>query len=341
MPDSAANSSPQWGFASAAVALGVGVAIGIAELLAQARPLPRVQHVDLSELRSGLLDGVPIWEPRDPRDDRRGEECAGRPEVLLLGSSIFFGSGVAREESLTPALQAQLPEWCVRNLSRPAYTFSNQAAELQRHLGKPSTPPQVVVWEMWTNSHNGWVVRGSQAYNFSSLTGMAPEVPNPLGLSTGIHLMLFDWLAVYRHVVVHRADAHVPPLFTERQRVLGEVHLSPIVDALAARGTRVVLAMMPGLDAPFDESARDPKFRYAPLVEAVHGRVALVPVAERFAQSGLDHEAVRVDSCCHYNAAGLAELADLLATAIGDPAPDSRPAAEAQTEAAPQSAAPP
>lgn len=334
MPDSAANSRPQWGFAAITIVLGVAFAIGIAELLAQARPLPRVQHVDLSELRSGLLDGVPIWESSDPHDDRRGEDCAGRPEVLLLGSSIFFGSGVERDESLTPALQTQLPEWCVRNLARPAYTFSNQAAELQRYLGLQGSSPQVVVWEIWTNSHNGWVVRGNQAYNFSSLAGIEPQVPNPLGLSPGIHLMMFDWLAVYRHVVVQRADAQVPPLYTERQRILGETHLSPIVDALDARGSRVILAMMPGLDAPFDDSARNPKFRYAPVVEAVHGRVALVPVAERFAQAGLDHEAVRVDPCCHYNPTGLAELADLLATAIGDPAPDTTP----EPTAGPQSA---
>jgi len=324
MSDRPQTQGSQWGFATTSVVLGLGLAAGICEAMARMQALPRVQHVDLGATGGTLVDGVPVWGRSARSDDRRGEPCEGRPEVLLLGSSIFYGSGVDTPDALTPALQARLPDWCVRNLAQPAYTYSNQAAELTQHLATEDPPPRVVVWEIWANSPNDWLVLGDQAYNFSSLAGVPPTLPNPLRLSEGLHQQLFSWLATYRHVVVRRAEKSSSPTYPERLARLGHERLSPTVDALSAKGARVVLALMPGLDAPFATTARDPGFRYEALLQTVEGRVSLVPVAERFEQRELDHLKVRVDPCCHYNPDGLDALAEVLAEAIDKPGPDSR-----------------
>lgn len=334
LPD--ADAPPQWGFAILTLLLGLGVALGVAEGLARTQALPRVQHVDLGEVDGRLHEGVPLWRSGQDPDGRAGLPCEGRPEVLLLGSSIFFGSGVETHESLTPALQARLPDWCVRNLAQPAYTFMNQAAELELHLDRSEAPPQVVVWELWTNSLNRWLLRGEQAYNFSSLAPLEPEVPNPLGLPPSLHLPLFDRLAAYRHLVVRRASPNRQRTYTERMQVLGQEQLSPAVDRLRAQDSRVILALLPGLDAPFAETARSPDYLYEPVVQAVGDRVELLPVAAGLAGKGLDHRAIRFDACCHYNAAGLEAVADLIAAAVGPPIPVPADGAEALSAPSPE-----
>lgn len=316
MSESSVDEPFQWGFAVITMVLALGVSLGLVEVLAQSRDLPRVQSVDLDLVNGSVHNGVPIWESQQPGDDRRGEPCAGRPEVLLLGSSIFFGSGVPAEESLTPALQARLPQWCVRNLARPGYTWFNQAVELERHLAGLDRPPALVVWELWANSPNRWTVQNGWAYNFGSLSEDGTGVPNPFSLATGLHLALFDSLALYRQLVVRRAVPSARVSWEERFRQLGEQEFSPVVDGLRSGGSRVLLAQLPALDAPFSETARDPTYRYEPVVSAVLDRVTVVSVAEGLARRSLDHEAVRVDPCCHYNSAGLVAVAEVLSEAI-------------------------
>ena len=121
---------------SGLLALGIGtLAAGvILELVARWRPLTRIQVVDLERLEAEVVDGVPIWRTEMSTGERMGPPCEDTPEVVLLGSSILWGSGVSDADSPRVQLAQRLPDACVTLLGQPAYNFSNQRIELARHL---------------------------------------------------------------------------------------------------------------------------------------------------------------------------------------------------------------
>ena len=308
--------------------LGVVLAVGVLEAAARLRPLERVQTIDLSVVESDLVDGVPTWRASDSTAVRMGTACSASPEVALVGSSIFWGSGVADHESLRAQVARHLPEACVRSVAQPAYTFANQAADLSRHLSHHT--PRVVVWEVWRNSPNRWTVLGDTAYNFGGEAQHLDDLPVPPGVSGPTHRALFTWSAAYRHLVI----THVPPAdesWTTAWSDFVDGELAPWVDRLRARDVRVVLALMPALHEPFATAAEAPQSTYPMVSRAVADRTTIVPVAAALAARGVDVETARVDTCCHYSAAGNAELGAVLADAIrpllADPAPSEAPGA--------------
>ena len=151
-------------FAVLSLLVGLVFAGGILEGVARWHPLERIQVVSLSQVDSEVVDGVPIWQSKRSVPERVGRPCEARPEVVLVGSSILWGSGISDSESPRSQLAQRLPEACVTLLGQPAYSFSNQRVEVARHL--ETHTPRVVVWEIWHNSPHEWSVLGDVAYNF-------------------------------------------------------------------------------------------------------------------------------------------------------------------------------
>ena len=300
---------------SALVALGIGtLAAGMMlELVARWRPLTRIQVVELAPLNAEVVDGIPIWHPAVSTTERMGRPCGDTPEVVLVGSSIFWGSGVADEDSPRVQLAQRLSDACVTLLGQPAYNFSNQRVEVARHL--KSNTPRVVVWEMWRNSPRRWTVLDDTAYNLGFDAVGEADMPSPLGLGPAANLRLFGWSAAYRHVVVSLLEARGAALPALSARFATDV-VQPELEAMIARGISVVLAYMPALDRPFEVSAQSRPTLYQ-MVHAQTGEsVASVWVAEEMAARGVDVEAARFDTCCHYSAAGSRVLADILAERV-------------------------
>lgn len=292
---------------------GIILAVGVLESAARLRPLERVQTIDLSVVQSAVVDGVPTWRASDSTDARMGTACDGRPEVTLVGSSIFWGSGVADHESLRAQVARNLPDGCVRSVAQPAYTFANQAADLSQHL--QTAEPRVVVWEVWRNSPNRWTVLDGTAYNFGGEAQHLDDLPIPPGVSSPTHRALFSWSAAYRHLVI----TNVPPggeSWTSAWSDFVDGELVPWVDRLRARDVRLVLALMPSLHEPFTASAQAPQSTYPMVSRAVSDRTTIVPVAAALAARGIDVEVARVDECCHYSASGNAELGVVIAEAV-------------------------
>lgn len=297
------------GVAGAAVAVEVGVRM--------VEPRERVQVVREHD-RVSVVDGVPVWSSAYD-DDRHNLECAtAHPErrrIAAFGSSILFGSGVAPDETWAATLQARRDDLCVINFAQPAFAFEQELAVARQHL--PELEPAVVLWEVWATSMEHFVVVGDGAYNFGSIEVGADGYPaSPL--PGPLHRALFRGSLVYQHLV----------LGTARQAHRGEVwgrfveeELPKVLDLVPAE--RLVLVFAPPLEHPFAETAAHPvDFERAVLPWAEDNGVATLRLAAALEDE--DVEALRLDPCCHFNAAGHRVLADVLEEVIG-PGYEGRP----------------
>jgi hypothetical protein len=295
-----------------AATVGLGMALLLGEWVAGEAPLPRIQVLPLSgPVR--VVDGTPVWRASEGSEARENAGCEGDP-VLLVGSSILYGSGLSATESLGPALQARLPGACVHNHAQPAFTFDNQRVVAAEQVDA-GAPPQVVVWEIWQNSVNRLDVIGDAAYNFGELVVDGGGVPSVLALGPGANRALFARSAMVRQLSVRLAPRRTNHALQPRWQALADGPLRDALVALQAAGSTPLLALMPALDRPFAESAADPYVGYAP-VRAMADELGLPVVDVAQALSGQPVEELRLDPCCHYNAAGQQALADALAPEI-------------------------
>jgi hypothetical protein len=306
-------------FALAALAVSAGVLAGVAEVAVLVlRPTPRVQVVRRSEVVSlDDIHGVPVWRSRWPEVAAHG--CDDAPasafRVLMVGSSILRGSGVEGHETVTTLLQARFPaaEVCVDNVSEPAFTAPQKRMAALARIR--DAPPDLVIFEVWHNDDGTWVLLGDDAISVGALRVGSDGLPT-LGPTGSAHRALLRGSALYRFLTLTLAEdpARQRDLGARWARMLPR-EVGPVVEAARAVGADVELWVMPPLDRSFRASLAAPGADYGAVWAWAEAEgVPWVRVAELFGDR--DPEAVRVDPCCHYNAAGHAVLADAMAAAI-------------------------
>lgn len=300
-------------YAGLALLLGLLLAGALLEGVARLRPLERVQVVDLAPLQAEVVDGVPVWRNSISTPERMGTPCTAQPEVVIVGSSIFWGSGVSDAESPRVQLAQRLPDACVTLLGQPGYNFSNQQVEVARHL--EAHTPRVVVWEVWHNSPSRWTLVGDTAYNLGLYSAAREGLPSPIGLGSAANAALFGASAAYRHFVVSQLSVKAAPIAAVSTRFATE-QMAPAIADLQARGVAVVLAYMPALDQPFEASASMRPSLYATIDAKLGASVSSVWIADELAARGVDVVKARYDTCCHYSASGSQHLADVLAKTV-------------------------
>lgn len=122
----------------AAGAAAPTVALGMASFEALFRlldPPPRVVLVRASTVRDFHVDGdgVPLWDFSPPGNERLPNCPTRNPGariVLMVGSSITYGSGVGRDQTVSAQLEAALedPAICVENQASPGFDLDQQLA---------------------------------------------------------------------------------------------------------------------------------------------------------------------------------------------------------------------
>ncbi len=314
-------------FRAIAVATSFLVTLATAEgLLRVVRPTPRIQIVRAggrSEVPSGgalqVRYGAPLW-PGTVDAERHNTDCAqdteAYPRILVLGSSIFAANDVPASGAFSVLLQARLRARglpaCVSNLAEGAYTFQNQRALAEDALR--GLAPDLVIWELWQNSPQRYSVVGGQAYRFQDLR-ITDGLPNPLGMPSSLHTPLFVASRFYEFFSI--AFAGLDPAEDHRAWERLRTHWIPEAsDRVQREGSDLLWAFCPQLDRSFEASVADragtvsqgTDIRYRPIREAlqalgddwVHVEDLLV---------GQDVEALRMDTCCHFNAQGQVALA--------------------------------
>jgi hypothetical protein len=287
----------------AGIVIGALVAWSTAGLL---RPAPPAQIVRASSLRT--LHGAPIWGDDTSRQNRACVDAhPERARVLMFGSSVFFGVGLALEDTLGPLLEARLtelapsPGFCVLNFAQPGFGFGQKQALARDEIDRYR--PALVLWEEleeWTREYR---LIGDAAFDVFGRAMDDAGVPFLTGVPAPINDALFTHLWSYQYATLRfgalapRSDG--PPIAA---RFVAE-ELSRVIGFAAEHGSSVGVVVTPALDRSFAETVADPPPWLPGFVAALeerHVRVMLVQEALR----DEDVAALRLDSACHFNAEG-------------------------------------
>lgn len=293
-----------------AIALGqVALALGLAEVgIRVVNPEPRIQilrHDHGVEIET--RHGVPVWLDGDGR--RFNRACTDAPHdrtVLLIGDSITFGAGLTYEESVGVHLQAlvdaRFPDetWCVVNAGQPGLVFAPQLALATDLIA--DLDPDLVFWQLFYGSPNRPSLIGDAVY---VLQGPA-EYSEPPRLAPGpLHPVLFN----YSHLYQYASLALIPGRSAPDWEALLDNEVPRAIELVAPAPLIFVLA--PKLDRPFADHAHDPWPNYAEFKAfAAQEGLDVLPLADSLADR--DVEALRRNTCCHYNPAGHQAYAEVL-----------------------------
>lgn len=309
-----------FGLAAAGLSVALGLATG--ELAVRWwNPTPRVQVVRGGEVPApdrtplSLVGGEPAWSL--PGSEARKDPGCGPDarRVLLVGSSIFWGTGYGPAEVVSGQLQQELDpsrsRWCVINHAQPGYTGNQKVATARAVL--PGLRPDLVIWEVWANDVGDYALLGPDAYEVGKLVHDEEGFPVWLPLPSGLHHALFLHSALYRYATLALAPED-RQAYDRTWHWLVDEGLPSVLEATRAGGGRLVLVFAPFLDRPFAQSAAEHRDKLRGYVWtrawAEAQQVPVLDLAEAWIAE--DPEDLRHDPCCHYAPAGHALLARTL-----------------------------
>ncbi len=275
-----------------------------------ASPAPRAQILRPSPTLSlGSYEGTPLWST--PLDhELAGLDCVGSRHIVFAGDSIFHTTASRTAAAVFTTRLQQLArqagrDWCLHNLSVPAYAGPQKSAVARRAL-ETMEAIDLVVYGIW-NEDAHYERLGDSIYELSSHYRDEAGYPAIPGMpANAITRALFRHSRAWEYAALALAvRTELPPGDPVARR------RAPLAAVLEAAGTTPVLAVaLPALSRSFSESADnpDPMRHEVVMWAAAHGaptmRLAELLRAE-------DVEALRLDRCCHYNDAGHEVLAEV------------------------------
>ncbi len=305
MSGSRAGVVARWGMALGLAAATAEVAVRVLD------PAPRTQVVRPdAQRRLREVGGVPAWERVGDGwpETLRGEGCVvgpGGKRVVFTGDSILQVTGALAEDNFVVDLRERLPGWCLHNLAEAGFIGEQKAAVALAALQAGGV--DAVIWEVWGErghavQHDDVVIHVGGYDVDAAGWPVLPWLPLPSPLHDALMSRSRAW--AYTVLALGPTGRFEPgsPLF-ERVRAATE-----------GQGGRMALLVMPELERPFGEPS--------PVWDEVKAEVATwatersVPSLDIGAAwtGTYDHEALRLDPCCHYNPTGHDALADTLAS---------------------------
>lgn len=319
-------------FIAAALIGGLVFSVLVLELaLRFGEPVQHVQIVRPGHKDMRQLNGTPVWRSQgsEPRENRDCTPQADGRRWLMLGSSIFYGSGLSPEESPGAQLQAALGEGhCVHNFAQPAFTFASQAAVGDEAL--EALAPSQVLWEIWDNSPLEFVVVDGTAYNLHGFVTGPDGLPQLGGAPPAINRWMMPRSRIWETLAL-RSAARDYPKMSELWRHFTRQHLEPALRRLLEQGVTPTLYLATPLDRPFAEQRAEPRERYTP-VEALAQQMGVRVLRGELLLGDAPVEEIRLDPCCHVNARGAQLLAEALSIELTENPPSETPEAESPAE---------
>ena len=318
-----------------AISLSIAASLAWAEAITRwLKPTPRGQIIRADrgpgEWEVTMRHGQPTWRDAGSAP-RRHEDCpkAGTRDVVLLGTSITFGAGLAPEDSPSARLQADLDAtepgvWCVMDLSQPAYTGGNRVAELTDAL--ETLHPDVVLWEAWGTDADRYTIVGTDAYNFGPFDPDAAGLPYVVPLPAPVSAWLFQHSRLYEYAMIALGTGHKTD--EERWAPWMTTGLPAVADAARAGGAVFGIYAPIGMerapetwiDVPGLPTRMERPWALAHDVPYLH-------LAEPM--RGADITKIRFDTVGHLNAEGAklfaGALADWLRTDLAPRLPQATP----------------
>lgn len=307
-------------FALGAVLVGgIGGALLAEAVLWLWDPPLRVQRVQAGgHVRMHGHGADVYWVNEAPHAARIRAGCpdgAAGPRVLLVGSSILYGSGLTPQESSGPLLRAALaerglPDACVINASEPGANFATELAYIR---AEHTAPAALLVWELWGTSRFTYVRSGGSAYNMGDLETGPDGLPDPWRLG-GLNRLLMRVSGWYARAAIAAAPAPPPAAGLDLWTPFAAQAVPAMLEEARARGSRLLVVSFPALDRPFAAQRDQIEISYRPVLDAVEAAGAATLELDR-ALEGHRLEDIRRDTCCHYNPHGLGVVNGLIADA--------------------------
>jgi hypothetical protein len=299
---------------AALVLLAVVVALVVAEVgVRLANPQPRVQVVRGYGLH--LEDGVPVWTQARDRENRACvDQHPERLRVLFFGSSITFGTGLSAAETFTTQLQERLnrlrpsPGFCVLSFAQPGFAFEQKLAVARREVARYR--PALVMWESWAEWFD-FTLLGDAAYCTKGYRLRPDGNIGVDGVPDTLNRLLLRRSRLYQHLAFAAAARDHSMTEVERARHFAATRLVKVPELARSVGAKLAIYLAPPLDRDFPAQVAAPPDWHPELAAVARSRG--VPTyllqQELVAQ---DFRAVRLDPCCHYNAAGHRALAAVM-----------------------------
>ncbi len=274
---------------------------------------PPVQKVRGNGLRS--VDGVPVWEPAT---DRYHRECVERhPErrrILFFGSSITFGTGLTAADTFTTALEARLneirptPGFCVLNFAQAGFAFEQKYAVARIEVARYE--PDLIMWENWVEWTDYRLI-GDTAYGVRDLRIRKDGFVGVAGVPDGLNRVLFLHSRLYQDLALLFGERVETAPGPHGVTVFANERLSRIPGLAETVGATLVMYPAPPLDTPFSATAAALPDWHARLLEFTEARaIPTYPLQRELIDE--DYLALRLDPCCHFNAAGHRALVPIM-----------------------------
>ena len=289
-----------------AVVAGVAGGLLVAELsLRVSKWTPPVQIIRGVGLHA--LDGVPVWEQSA---DRQNRACVAqhpeRTRIVFFGSSITYGVSLSAAEAFTALLQERLnalrpnPGVCVLNFAQPGFAFEQKYAVAKQEVARYR--PALILWEDWVEWPTFHMIDDT-AYGVRDLQvrpdgfiGMA-GVPDALNRTLFRHSRLYEYLTLTLGERVEKKEGpwELPGYFNS--------HLGQVVQLAQSVDARLVFYLAPPLDQPFAVTDAAPPDWHGLIID--FARAHDIPAYRlQHELADQDYLALRLDPCCHFNAAG-------------------------------------
>lgn len=295
---------------AASLVLGLIVTLVVAEAAMRLiRPRPRVQIVDPAHAPLVFEPGdPPLWWARYEAGPVRPLHCDDGPaQVIVAGDSVFHAITV---DALDAKVAFRLADalGCVIDVTSSGYLPYQQLASAKRAHARFGG--EVVVAVVWKPSVR--LVRFGPVWaEAERLETDASGFPlPPLPVPDAVHHGLVQASALWRYATL----AITPPEDEPAPRPLEQDYVA-LLDWAEGEDLSVVLVEAPALNQPFAVTADTREHDLADWMRRLEARAAAgghayVVLAERL--RGLDVEAVRLDTCCHYNGDGHAAVAQAI-----------------------------
>jgi lysophospholipase L1-like esterase len=253
------------------------------------------------------VDGVPVWEQAADRHNRACvEQHPERTRILFFGSSITFGTGLNADEAFSAALEARLnqarpvPGFCVLNFAQPGFSFEQKYAVARIEV--PRYQPALIMWENWVEWADYRLI-GDAAYGIGKLRVRDDGFVGLSGVPDALNRLLFLNSYLYQYVVLTFGENAVIEPGPHGVTVFAQQRLSKVVTLAQSVGAKLVMYPSPPLDQPFSETAAQLPDWHARIVEFADAQgVPAYPLQRELVDQ--DYLALRLDPCCHFNAAG-------------------------------------
>lgn len=288
------------------------------------RPIPRLQVIYLwnQGVTARTWHDATLWETTK-FPEQLSTDCSrpGTYDVVLAGDSVLhmINREATADQHLVFRLRAALEAEgiCIIDRSEPGYLPSQQLAEAQQ--AHEAVGADLVVLLVWKPSGD-WTRVGDRLFAFDGTKITDAGIPAlPFDVPTGLHRQLFGASSLVEYATL--ALATPDPLR----------HPDPERDYRAAiawaqqAGVDLVLVEAARLDRPFSQTLSERRADAPPdqawlawaigleqyAISTGHPYIRLAgALVER------DFRELRLDDCCHFNAAGHAAIADVLAPVI-------------------------